>query len=433
MDKLKLSYGSGKIDLKIPKSNLSGFIKPRPTKRRYDPRKALPKVLELPVSCEPIEIIVKNKKICVTIEDYTRSEPHEAIVSALSQKLNDADMVQYIVVTGTHNPADERNLRIKAMIEGIAEDIGLNYNVAINASREKDQFDCVGTTSSGTEVWANKKALDCDVFIAGADMKPHYFAGYSAANKHFLPGICAFDTVRVNHCGLIKDERSNYGRHPWHYDSKRNENPLVSDMIEAMNLIAQDRLVYALAMINDGDILWSQFGDLEAVTRNGIKTADEIYAFSVNPVKYLVVSPGGIPEDSYLYSAQRAPELTLESVQPGGQVLLLSECALGIHTGENQQVVEDFHKAMMTDVDTLSEMLDQPDVKFHTYKAYRFKRMLQKVKILGYSALDDDILKSVNIQPVDDPQAVLDQWLKDDPYAKILAVDKANKLAVYAE
>ncbi len=87
--------------------------------------------------------------------------------------------------------------------------------------------------------------------------------------KHFLPGICAFDTARVNHCGLIKNEKSSYGRHPWHYDEQRRDNPLAADMIEAMNLIVKDRSVLTLAMINDGDILWSQFGPIEAVTRAG--------------------------------------------------------------------------------------------------------------------------------------------------------------------
>ena len=124
-------------------------------------------------------------------------------------------------------------------------------------------------------------------------------------------------------------------------------------------------------------------------------------------------------------------ELTLEAVQQGGEVLWLSECADGIHTGATQQVVEEFYDAMKSDLSTLSERLDHPDVKFHTYKAYRFKRLFEKIGIYGYSSLSDKILESVNIKPVNDPQAVIDAWLENAPDDRILFVDKANKLAVY--
>lgn len=430
---IDISYGRGKKTLYIPESNLAGFLKPISTEKRLKPEEAFRTALDNPVDGAGLEDLVVGKKVCVTIEDYSRSEPHGEIVSALSGRLGKARMVQYIVVTGTHNPTDERNLKIKSMIEEIASSLSLSFDVDINTSKEPEQFDYVGTTSRGTKVLTNRKASDADIFIAGADIKPHYFAGYSAANKHFLPGMCAFDTVRVNHCGLIKDEKSNYGRHPWHYDEGRRENPLAADMLEAMSLIVGDRPVYTLAMINDEGILWSQFGPIEAVTRAGIKRADEIFSFRVKPVRHLVVSPGGWPYDAYLYTGQRAPELTLEAVKQGGEVLWLSECAEGIHTGASQQVVEDFHNAMMSDLETLSERLDHPDVKFHTYKAYRFKRLFEKIRIYGYSSLSDTILESVSIQPVDNPQGIIDKWLQDDPQDKILVVDKANKLAVYGE
>jgi nickel-dependent lactate racemase len=425
---ISLNYGKGEKKLHIPERNLAGFIKPISTGKRFKPEEALQAALD----GSRLEELAAGRIVCVTIEDYSRSEPHKAIVSELSRRLGKAGMVQYIIATGTHNPADERNLKIKSMIEDVAGGLGLNSDVTINASKESEQFSQVGKTSRGTEIRVNKKALDADIFLTASDMKPHYFAGYSAANKHFLPGICAFDTIRVNHCGLIKEENSNYGRHPWHYDEQRSENPLVADMLEAMNLIVRDRPVYTLATINEyEDILWAQFGPVEQVTRAGIRRVDEIYSFRVEPVQHVVVSPGGWPEDSYLYTGQRAPELSSEAVQQGGEVLWLSECAEGIHTGETQQVIEDFHNAMKSDLDTLAEMLDRPDVKFHTYKAYRFKRLLEKFKIYGYSGLSNEILRSVGIEPVSDPQSVIDGWLKSDPDDKVLVIDKANKLAVY--
>ena len=431
---IDLSYGKDKRTLSIPEANLAGFIKPISPAKRFGIEEGLNSALHNAVDGIRLEDLVCGKKVCVTVEDYSRFTPHREVIQALSGKLGKAKMVQYIVATGTHNPMDERNLKIKSMIEDVASSQKLNFSAILNASREKEQFEYAGRTSSGTDIWVNKASLDADLFIVASDMKPHYFAGYSAANKHFLPGICGFETIRANHCGLIKDEKSNYGRHPWHYDQQRRDNPLASDMLEAMEIILDGRPAYALAIISEGNsLLWSQFGPIEPVVRTGIKNVDEIYTFKVKPAQYMVVSPGGLPEDISMYVGQRAPELTLEAVKQGGEVLWLSECSEGIHTGEPQAVVNDFHNCMMSDLKTLSEMLDQPDVKFHTYKAYRFRRMLEKVKIYGYSSLDNEILRSVDIIPVKNPQEIIDAWIKADPNARILMVDKANKIAIYGD
>ncbi len=431
INKIPISYGDEIKEIFIPNSNLAGFLKPALPTRRIKSEEAFDSALNEPIGNIRFEELTQGKKVCVTIEDYTRSEPHKEIVLSISKKLIKASFVQYIVVTGTHNPLDERNLRIKSIIEDVARNLGLKFDVIINDSRDYGQFDFVGTTTRGTKVLANKKALDADVYISGADMKPHYFAGYSAANKHFLPGICAFETVRQNHCGLIKDEMSNYGRHPWHYNEKRQNNPLAEDMVEAMRIILKDKPAYTLVMITDGDVLWCKAGPIEQVTREGIRRADEIFSFSVEPVRYLIVSPGGSSEDSYLYSGQRALELTSEAVIYGGEVLWISKCASGIHTGVDQQEVDDFYNAMRIDLDSLTAELDKPDVKFHVYKAYRFKRLLKKIHVYGYSLLDRSVLSSINIEPVNDPQDVINKWLTNDPDAKILVIDKANKMAIF--
>ena len=431
IQKICISYGDEKKEIFLPDLNFAGFLNPVLPEERIKPEDAFDSALNEPVGNMKLEDLAQGRKVCVTIEDYTRSEPHREIVLSISKRLAKASFVQYIIVTGTHNPVDERNLKIKSIIEDVARNLGLRFDVEINDARAYEQFEYVGITTRGTKVLANKKALDADVFVSGADMKPHYFAGYSAVNKHFLPGICAFETTRQNHCGLIKNEMSNYGRHPWHYNKNRQDNPLADDMIEAMRFILKNKPAFALAMITDGHVLWCKAGPIEQVTREGIKRVDDIFSFTVDPVKYLIISPGGSSEDSYLYSGQRALELTSEAVIHGGEVLWISKCALGIHTGVNQQEIDDFYNAMLLDLNSLTTELDRPDVKFHIYKAYRFKRLLKKIHVYGYSSLDHSLLNAINIEPANDPQDIIDKWLAKDPNAKILVIDKANKMAIF--
>ena len=49
---------------------------------------------------------------------------------------------------------------------------------------------------------------------------------------------------------------------------------------------------------------------------------DRSTTLDVEPVRFLVLSPGGIPHDESLYTAQRALELSSAAVKRGGEVLL---------------------------------------------------------------------------------------------------------------
>ena len=51
------------------------------------------------------------------------------------------------------------------------------------------------------------------------------------------------------------------------------------------------------------------------------------------------------------------------------------------------------------------------------------------IKLSDYQ---DVILKRIAQETEREPQAVIDEWIADDPEVKILVLDKGNKIAVYA-
>jgi len=53
-------------------------------------------------------------------------------------------------------------------------------------------------------------------------------------------------------------------------------------------------------------------------------------------------------------------------------------------------------------------------------------------KIWMFSELADDIVEAAHLYPAHDPQGIVESWLKEDPAAKIIVVDGANKIALYA-
>ncbi len=425
---VNLNYGRSTISLEIPERNLT-FLNPDLEGRNIEPAVALEEALENPIDSVALEDFVEDHKVCVLVDDSRRKEPHREIVEALSKRLVTARRILFMIATGTHDPGQEGNVEIRDMIREVASQYGLNFDVMANYSDHKADFEEVGITSRGIKVSANRFALDADVFVVASDMKPHYFGGYSSAIKNFMPGICSYETISANHCKLIAYENSHYGFHPWHYDESRRDNPIAADMLEAMELIANGRSIFLLATMSDEGLLWSRAGNMEYVTREGIMKVDELFSFSVEPSKYIVVSPGGWPFDRYFYSAQRSLELIRDVIGEDGEIILLAECIDGIHSKGNE--IEEFHDALKKGSSWLRKRLEEDKPQFYFYKAYRFRNSLENASRVYLCSSLGSALRDIDLIPTDDPQSIIDGWLKKDPEAKILVINKANKLAVY--
>ncbi len=424
---MEISWGDNSLSLNIPDNNLAQLIKPRTLEANDDVWGTINRALENPYG-DRLEDLAKGKTVTVLIEDGTRKEPHQVIVESLSARLKEAKKVRFMITTGSHDIDNPENAKIKKYIKESIEKYELPSEGIFINDCFNDKFRNMGKTSIGTEVWANEKLLDANLFVVGADMKHHYFAGYSNALKDFLPGICSFRTIEMNH-SLALDPRSTFAHHPFHPDPERRDNPLANDMLEAMKLIVKDADIFVLGTIVSGDkIVWSASGNIEKVTAEGIAKVDNIASFSVEPAKYLVVSPGGYPQDESLYNSQRGLELTKNAVLDGGEILLLAECKNGI--APNEEAKKFFYDELTKPLDEVLESI-KGEYHLYTHKAYKFAELLKRVeRIWFYSGLSDETVEKAHLSPTNNPQRVIDGWIQKDPPAKILAFDVANKLAV---
>ncbi len=426
--RVPVTYGDGKIELEIPEESLVDVITPRPTEFVPDLEAELQRVLDNPHGPH-LEDLVRSKSVCVLVEDHTRDEPHEELINAVAPRLRDANVVQFIVTTGSHVVDHPLNHRIVELIHKAARAARLhNYRVKIHDCYEEGMVD-LGRTSRGTPVLVNGDAVGHDVYVVLADMKAHYFAGYSNALKDFLPGVCAFETIEANH-SMALDARSTFGTHPYHPDPARRDNPLADDMREAMEMITRDARVFTLSVVTSGGrLVWADAGEPCPVIARGIEVLDETSAFVVDPVPRIVVSPGGYPQDKSLYHAQRALELTKNAVLDGGEILFIAECRDGVAP---EKAVENFYNKLTAPLD---EVIEGIRGKYHLYehKAYKFAELLKRVSAVKmYTRLDRETVEAAHLQWVQDPQAVIDEWMREDPNVKILVLDKGNKMAIYA-
>ncbi|MHA1904647.1 MAG: lactate racemase domain-containing protein [Candidatus Thorarchaeota archaeon] len=425
---MSVAYGDGVFELDIPEKNLAGFIVPQKIKVIPDADKALNRVLDNPHGPQLNEL-VKSKSVCVLVEDHTRDAPHWELINAIVPRLQDASLVQFIITTGSHEVNHPGNLEIVNMIERVSADTRLdNFRININDCKSSNTVN-LGKTSRGTPVVVNEAGVGHDVYISLSDMKAHYFAGYSNALKNFLPGMSEFSAIEANHA-MALDPKSTFGRHPYHPNPNKRDNPLADDMREAMEIVTKNAKVFALSVVSSNrSLVWADAGQLEPVISGGIEFLDETSSFKVDSSNRIVVSPGGYPQDKSLYHAQRAIELTKNAVSDGGQVLFMAECRDGVAP---ESAIENFFNKLKAPLDdVLSSISDQ----YHLYehKAYKFAELIKRVpRVRMYTQLDLNTVESAHLEKVNDPQSVIDEWIAEDSSVKILVLDQGNKIAVYA-
>lgn len=429
--KVKLPYGKGNISLELPEERTE-IIEPKKIKESRSTNEILEKALNEPLSEKRLEEVVKGKRVCALIADTTRKQPYKEQIEACAKRLKQANYIQYIITTGSHDPDDEGNFRIARFIEHSAKKYGLHYDILIHDCEKP--MEEVGITTRGTKVEVDKKTLDADLFLVTANMKNHYFAGYSNVVKHFLPGCCSFRTIEMNH-GLALEPGATFGRHPWHPDPARKINPVAEDMLETMKLIAQGRPIYTLATIGAEKLIWAAAGAPETVTREGIKIVDQTTSFELQPQKYAIVSPGGYPYDETLYAAQRGVSLTKNAVLDEGEILWLAPCNGGYQgLGPAKKTKEFFYNPLtLPKPKNLLAAEVKKNYRLYKQKAYKMAHIMGKVsKIWLYSELNDSIVKAAHLYSAKNPQEIINQWIKRDSQEKILVFKQANKLAIYA-
>lgn len=425
--KVDLHYGTGIVSLRVPDRNVQELIRPWQGGQTQDAAAGLRDIVGRQAGAFQDE--VTGKRVCVLVDDGSRDEPLVDVLPQVCDALRGTASVQFLICTGTHTADTPKNRGIRQEIAEACRSAGLTVTRIHAHDCKVDKVIDVGRTSRGTQVLVNALARDAEVFLVVSDVKVHYFAGYSNPVKNFLPGISAFRTVEQNHSLALLDE-STHGTHPWHPDPARRGNPLAEDQVEGMELIARGRPIWALAMISAGArLIWARFGPIREVSAESFLVTDERNIRTVAPASRLVVSPGGLSNDEDLYTAQRALELTRAAVTDGGEVLFLAACPNGI--GE-PQTLANFYNRLTAPLDEVIQSIRQ-DYVLYSHKPYKFAVMIRRLRrIWMHSQVPDNLIEAAHLSPAHDPQAVVDGWLAEQPEAKIIFVDGANKVALRA-
>jgi nickel-dependent lactate racemase len=418
--RLSLNYGRGKLALEIPEKNILAY-RCAVTDSIPDNQKVLLEAINA-FGILRLSPIFAGRQVGVIIEVST---PPVEVLAVMLPFLRGARFVQFLIAGSGREPNQPANQQLVAAIQAMIADFEFpEYEINANDT-EKDEFVEVGKTARGTPVQVNERSAKCDIFLVVSDMQNHEFAGYTNPLQNFLPGICSLKTQTRNE-SLACDERATFGTHPFHPNPQRRNNALADDMWEGVQMILRRRPVLALTVISSrGQLQWAKIGALIEATTAGIQKVDELMSFTVPSTDYMIVSPGGYPDDESLYMAQRALESTRNAITPNGEVLFLAHC-------ENGAGPQHFYDALTKPLLEVLKSVEN-DYKPGSHKAYKFAQTIRQLRaIYVHSSLSKEAIASIHLHSCAEPQALVNQWLAKNPPAMINIFDGANMLAIYA-
>lgn len=208
--KINIAYGKEGLIIEVPNKNLVKIL--RMTKKPViaNPLEETLRKIESPTGSQPLSELAKGKKTaCIVISDITRPVPNTIIVPPIIKVLENAGMrsdnITILIATGIHRTNEGEEI-----ITLLGKEIPEKYHIVNHMSRDSDSHEYLGETPVyKAPIYIDKTFLAADLRIITGLIEPHLMAGYSGGRKAIVPGISAFETLKVLHgAESIADERN---------------------------------------------------------------------------------------------------------------------------------------------------------------------------------------------------------------------------------
>jgi len=320
---IKLPYGDTGLTVSIPDRNLEAVLSPNRVQLPEDENRLIESALDEPVGTPPLEDllaakkerIIKNK-LCIAVEDLTRSAPADRVLPRLLEKLNRAgvtdDLVFGIMALGTHRYMTEEEIRCKVGAEAFKR-------IPFYNSQFKNP---AGLTDFGADeripLRFDTRFVDAGFRITLGSIVPHPI-GWSGGAKTVVPGVTGSDTVAAFHLILAQFEKNEFGT------VITPARRLIEGWVGRLGLDFSINCITTpekkLYRVVAGDFIQAQ--------RQGVVFGKEVYGVRARKRTDLVIT-NSYPAEIDFWQAQKAFNSGEILTRPGGEVVLLTPCPEGI-------------------------------------------------------------------------------------------------------
>lgn len=183
----------------------------------------------------------------------------------------------------------------------------------------------VGTTTRGTRVRINRRAIETDRLIVTGAVALHYFGGFGGGRKSIVPGLAGIDTIAANHARNLhpSDDRLD----PAVRIGAMEDNPVADDMIEAARMVPVHAIVNTL-LNGHGDIARIFVGDLEAAHAVAAQAAHDAFAVPIAGNADIVIAASAHTKN--FVQTHKALFNAYQAMRDGGQIILAAPCPEGL-------------------------------------------------------------------------------------------------------
>jgi nickel-dependent lactate racemase len=390
---VNLLYGRKGIDVSLPEDIRVTVVHKHPMRPLNDPVRAVEQALDNPVGSPPLAEMARGKKsACILICDITRPVPNGTLLPSLIEKITGAGIplenILILVATGLHRPNEGEELREVVGCDEVFNTVRIENHCA----RDKDVHVHLGTTSRGIPIMIDRRFVEADLKIVTGLVEPHFMAGYSGGRKLVAPGIAYQDTILSFHTARFLE-------HPRSANCVIEGNPLHEEQIEIVRKIGG--IVGVNVVIDENRrIGFVNFGEVEQSHGQAVEFMRKHGEVSVpRRFRTVVTSCAGYPLDGTYYQAIKGMVGVLDILEPGGTIIIASECSEGMGS---EEFVEAQRLLRVTGPDRFLSVLESRE-KAHVDE-WQTEMLVKALRVgtvkLYTTGLSQEDLKDVCVEPV---------------------------------
>lgn len=273
------------------------------------------KALAAPIASPRLsEIVRKDSKVAVIVDDWARSTPVGQILPTVLEELQGGgakgENVDIVVALGTH-----RAMPQEALAERLGETVFQQYRVTQHNCQAEDLVP-VGRLSTGGEVRINPVVARADVKIGIGSIVPHPMNGFGGGAKIIMPGVANYEAVKEHHLHFTPQ--------PGCYIGNLENNPFYHEVCRVAEM-ARLTFIVNCAYNSREEVVDVVAGHFREAHLTGIEKGKANYAFRLDePADVTITS--AYP---YVEAAQTIKPIvpaSLLATKPGGSVIIVVTC-----------------------------------------------------------------------------------------------------------
>jgi nickel-dependent lactate racemase len=420
--RVDLKYGNKGLQVNVP--DHATVIYPRPMPGLPDETAALRAALAAPIGVPPLSQTVRPAdRVAIVFSDITRPMPSARVLPVLLEELGrivPREQILLINGTGTHmaNTRDE-------LIGMLGQEIVDNYRVVNHNAWDNDNLVDLGLTPQGHRVLVNRAFYEADFKILTGFIEPHIFAGFSGGPKAVLPAVAGIESIMDNHgYAMLNSPRATWG--------SREGNPVWEEMRAFARMACPDMIIN-VTLNREGQITGVFAGDMELAHRQGVALVREHAMVPVDG-RYDVVltTNSGYPLDINLYQTIKGLSAAMQVVNPGGSIVVASECRGGIPDyGEYRNLVVEGGTP-----EGILKLIGAPGFRRHDqWEAQLHASIMLAADVFVYSdGLTDAQVRDMLFTPVHDIEAtVAHELARHGDGARLLIIPEGSQSIPYIQ